>query len=157
MRIAVFLLLLALGPAAAAEWSSFDDPGGYAVDVPPGFTQQADAGNSDGRTFRSDDGTQLLSVVGGIVPQAQFEAAIAAAMEEARQSGWALVDERVTPGWASYAARRRGMVRQARMVALCGGSRYAGFAIDYPERDVRIMDQVVERLGRSLRASNTCP
>jgi hypothetical protein len=74
-------------------------------------------------------------------------------MASAREGGWSLSYERVTPGWASYSGTRNGIVVYARAIALCGGAQFASFQLEYPERDLSEMNPVVERMVRSLGPS----
>lgn len=157
MRFALLLALLLCAPAVlAADWGLYRNARfGYAVGIPPGFAGEGESANGDGQAFRSADGTQALSAWGGIVLERSFEAAAQTAMGFAREDGWALSYERVTPSWASWSGRRNGMILYARMIALCGGSRYAAFQLEYAERDVGQMDLVVDRLVASLRATGS--
>lgn len=155
MRLFLALLFVACAsPAFAGAWSQYVNARfGYVVDVPPGFAGEGEAVNGDGQVFRSTDGTQLLRVYGGHNIEPSFEASVNAAMNYARDAGWALSYERVTPGWASYSGLRNGMVLYARAIALCGGSQFAAFELEYPERAIKDMHEVVERLVASLRAA----
>ena len=151
--LAFVALLLLAGPALSKDWGGYGNARfGYAIDVPPGFTGEGEAENGDGQIFRSDDGTQFMRVYGGNALDG-FEAAVGAAMVRARESGWNLSYESVTPSWASFSGTRNGMVVYARAIALCGGSQFASFELQYPERDLDEMHAVVERLVGSLQAS----
>ena len=153
----VLLLLFATAPALAEDWGSYANPRfGYAVAVPPGFAGEGEAANGDGQRFRSRDGTQQLEVWGGHVMEASFEQAITAAMRATRDGGWMLSYERATPSWASWSGSRNGMIGYTRMIALCGGARYAAFRLVYPRRDLSRMDAVVDRLVGTLKANDDC-
>jgi hypothetical protein len=151
------LLLIALlfaSPALAQEWDSYSNSRfGYVVDVPPGFAGDGESDNGDGQFFESADGTQTLRVYGGNNVDGGFEASITAAMRYAREDGWALSYERVTPSWASFSGTRNGIIVYARAIALCGGAQFASFQLEYPERDLAKMNPVVERMVRSLKPS----
>jgi len=155
MRSLILLVLFLCIPAAlAADWGSYANARfGYAIGVPPGFSGEGEADNGDGQMFNSDDGTQLLRVYGGNVIEDSFEAAVGDLMVYARDDGWALSYKRVTPSWASWSGSRNGVVLYARMIALCSGTQYAAFELEYPERDLQAMNPVVERLVGSLRAT----
>lgn len=155
MRSLILFALLFLAPAAlAADWGLYENARfGYAIAVPPGFSGQGEADNGDGQPFRSADGTQSLRVYGSNIIEESFEAAAAASMGYARDGRWNLSYERVTPSWASWSGTRNGMVLYARMIALCSGTQYATFGLEYPERDLDEMNPVVERLVGSLRAT----
>ncbi|MHB1104307.1 MAG: hypothetical protein ACYC0C_16340 [Devosia sp.] len=147
-------LILLASAALAADWHSYENARfGYAIGVPPGFSGEGEADNGDGQLFNSGDGTQLLRVYGGNVIEDSFEAAVGDSMDYARDDGWALSYKRVTPSWASWSGSRNGMVLYARAIALCGGEQYAAFELEYPERDLKAMNPVIERLVGSLKPS----
>ena len=155
MRSLILLALFLCSPAAlAADWGSYDNARfGYAIAVPPGFSGAGEADNGDGQVFESANGTQSLRVWGGNVVADDFEAEVAASMGYARDDGWDLSYERVTPSWASWSGSRNGIILYARMIALCSASQYAAFQLEYPERDLSAMNPVVERLVGSFRAT----
>lgn len=153
MRLLILLALFLFASAAmAAEWSTYQNPRfGYVIGIPPEFSGEGEAQNGDGQVFRPADGTQLLRVYGGNNIEQSFEASVKTAMGYARDAGWMLSYERVTPGWASYSGTRNGQILYARAIALCGGSQYAAFELEYPERDLAAMNAVVDRLVASLK------
>lgn len=145
-------LLIASGQALAADWATYENSRfGYVIDVPPGFAGDGEAENGDGQIFRSADGTQLLRAYGGNILEESFEAAVTAAMGYAAEAGWSLSYERVTPSWSSYSGTRNGQILYARAIALCGGTQFASFELEYPEADLSAMNPVVERLVAALR------
>jgi hypothetical protein len=153
MRSALLILVLSCvaSSAVAEEWSAYENARfGYVVDIPPGYLGKGESDNGDGQIFKSADGTQTLRVHGGHAPDG-FEATVATAMDSAREAGWRLSYERVTPSWASFSGARSGIVSYARAIALCGGSGFASFESHYPERDLDAMQAVVERLVSSLK------
>jgi hypothetical protein len=155
MRLVVLILVLLLtaGSALSQDWNSYANSRfSYVIDIPPGFSGEGEADNGDGQIFNSDDGTQLLRVYGGNSPDG-FETTVASAMQQARDGGWTLSYERVTPSWASFSGTRNGIVVYARAIALCAGTQFASFELQYPERDLEKMHAVVERLVDSLASS----
>jgi hypothetical protein len=157
-----FLAVLLVAPAVAATHSdTYENTRfGYAIAVPPGFYGEGESQSGDGQVFRSESGTASLHVWGGHIFEGSFDAAMQAAIDYASEDGWRLGEQRVTPSWASYSGTRNGLMLYSRVIALCGGSQFAAFALEYPERDVRRMDAVVERLTTSLAAFGTgydCP
>jgi hypothetical protein len=156
MRQLIPLILALFSSAAlAAEWGQVGNARfGYVIDVPPGFERSGPApANDDGVGLASADGTQKLSVWGGNIVEGSFESSVHASMRFATADGWNLSYERVTPSWASFSGLRRGMVLYARTILLCGGSQYATFRLEYPERDLSRMDAVIDRLVRTLRGT----
>jgi hypothetical protein len=142
-----FLLLMPAIAANAAGWGRYENARfGYGIDVPPDFAAMGEAQNGDGQVFSR--GTQVLTVFGGNVTEADFEREIAW-----RKSNvdFNLTYEATTPSWASWSGKKRDRILYARAVALCGGTQYAMFELEYFAVDLKEMDPVVERLVRSLR------
>lgn len=157
-----FLTILLVAPALAATHSeTYENTRfGYVIAVPPGFYGEGESQSGDGQVFRSESGTASLHVWGGHVLDGSFEAAMQAAIDYASEDGWRLGEQAVTPSWAGYSGTRNGLMLYARVIALCGGRQFAAFALEFPERDLRRMDAVVEQLTTSLAASGTgydCP
>lgn len=152
MKLLPALLFVAMaGAAFAAERSHYENSRfGYMIDIPAGFSGNGEASNGDGQVFRSTDGTQLLRVYGGNLLEQDFESSAKAAMGSAEEAGWSLSYERVTPSWASYSGTRNGQILYARAIALCGGSQFASFELEYPEADLSAMNLVIERLVAAL-------
>jgi hypothetical protein len=150
---AVLALVAAL--ALPATWVHYENPRfGYEIAVPPDFVQQGPAPtNGDGIVFVTTDGTQLLRVYGGNVIDGDFRDAVGRAMDAATEAGWDLSYKRAMPTWASYSGTRGDMVLYARGIALCGGTRYASFEIEYPYADLESMHLTVEMLVASLKAT----
>ncbi len=144
--------LLVPGFAFAAGWERYENARGYAIEVPPGFDWGREADNGDGRAFR--DGASKLSVWGGAIVEASFEDAVQAARGAAAAEGWGITYEVVTPDWASYSGLMGNRVLYRRMIALCGGTEYAAFELQYSTIDMAKLQPTVERLVASLRASN---
>jgi hypothetical protein len=163
MRILLLCLtLLVAAPSfAATQWQHYQNSRfGYALDVPPDFLGQGESQNGDGQVFVAGNGTRVLYVWGGYVAEESFEAAMTTAMDYASDDGWRLQYQRVTPDWASYSGLRNGIMLYSRVIALCAGTQFAAFALEYPERDVRAMEPVIERLAGSLAATGSgyeCP
>lgn len=149
--LAAALVLLAM-PAAAAEWTHYDNARfGYSVDVPPGYEVTQQALNGDGVVMKSADGRSTLRVYGGFNVEADFETSLATGMGHAEADGWALSYKRVTPGWASYSGTRNGQILYARAISICAGSGYASFELVYPAGEVAAFGPVVDRMVGSLK------
>lgn len=159
--LALLTCLLVAPAFAATHWISYENTRfGYVVEVPPGFEGEGESQSGDGQVFRSASGTASLHVWGGHVAEGSFEDAMQAAIDYAGEDGWRLGEQVVTPSWASYSGTRNGLMLHARVVALCGGSQFAAFALEYPERELRQMAAVSERLVGSLAATGggyECP
>jgi hypothetical protein len=151
--VLILTLLLTASPALSQDWDFYANSRfGYVIDIPPGFSGEGEADNGDGQIFNSADGTQLLRVYGANSLDG-FETTVASAMNQAREGGWNLSYERVTPSWASFSGTRNGIVVYARAIALCAGTQFASFELQYPERDLDAMHAVVDRLVGSLASS----
>ena len=152
MRALLFTIALLFSlPAFAADWGGYENARfGFFVEVPPDFEPQGEAANGDGQVFASTWGG-LLRVYGGNVLDGTFETSINEAMGFAEEAGWSLSYERVTPTWASFSGTKSGRILYARAIALCGGTQFASFELEYPRAELEPMHSVVERLVRSLR------
>lgn len=155
MRIVLALLLMLVpAVAVAAGWDHYENARfGYGLDLPEGFVGGGEADNGDGQVFRSTRGGALIRVYGGNVIESSFEDSVAMAMGGAEEAGWSLSYKRVTPTWASFSGTRNGMILYARAIALCGGTQFASFEFEYPQRDLEPMNSVVEHMVRSLKPS----
>ena len=141
--------------ALPATWVHYENPRfGYEISFPPNFVEQGPAPtNGDGLVFVTTDGTQLLRVYGGNIIEGDFKAALGRAMDAATDAGWDLSYKRVSGTWASYSGTRSDMILYARAIALCGGTQYASFEIEYPYADLEPMNLTIEMLVASLKAT----
>src|SRR5258705_124859 len=152
MRIVLALLLLFTAPAFAAEWSVYSNERfGYAIEVPPDFVPQPEADNGDGRVFRTP--TASLTVFGSNVVEADFEASVRQRQAYLVDDGWAITYQVTTPRSASYSGKNGAHIMYARMIALCGGTQFAMFELEYFAADLERFDPVVDRLVRKFRAT----
>lgn len=156
MKLLPALLFGAMaGAAFAAERSHYENARfGYMIDIPAGFSGSGEASNGDGQVFRSTDGTQLLRVYGGNLLEQDFESSVQAAMGYAEEAGWSLSYQRVTPSWASYSGIRNGQVLYARAIPLCDRQQFAAFELEYPEAEIDVMREAVDRLITTLKATD---
>lgn len=151
-RLLLVLLLLLPVPAMAAEWGHYANARfGYGIDVPPGFVAGGEADNGDGQVFRTP--TATLTVFGGNVTATDIESEAVARESFTAADGWSITYRVSTPQGASWSGRRGGRVLYARLVALCGGTQFASFALEYSRADQAAFDPIVTRLVRSLRGS----
>jgi hypothetical protein len=154
MRAALLALLLILPlPALAAGGGHYVNVRyGYAIDVPAGFVGQGESDNSDGQVFRTP--TATLTVYGGNILDGDFESEARQRQGSAASEGWGISYQVSTPSNASYSGKRGGRVLYARLIALCGGSQFAAFELEYSKADISKFDTVVGALVRSLRATD---
>lgn len=155
-RLLLALLLLLPLPATAAEWSHYTNVRfGYGIDVPPGFAAEGEADNGDGQVFRTP--TATLTVFGGNVTAADFESEAVQRQRDAEQDKWAITYQVSTPQKASWSGKRGARILYARMIALCAGTQFGSFALEYSSADRQTFDAVVDRLVASLRpAGGSC-
>ena len=153
MRLLLALLLMLPLPAMAAQgWGHYTNVRyGYAVDVPPKFVAQGESDNGDGQVFKTP--TAMLTVFGGNVTEADFEAEVAQSEQLAKDDGWAITYQVSTPQKASWSGKRGARILYGRMIALCGGEQFGSFELEYSSVDVKTLDAVVERLVGSLKAT----
>lgn len=150
MRLVLALLLLLAAPAMAADWGHYTNVRfGYAIDVPPGFAAQGESDNSDGEVFRAP--TATLTVFGGNILDGDFESEVRTRQAFATGDGWAITYQVSTPQKASFSGRKGARILYARMVALCGGTAFAMFTLEYGRADLERFNPVVDRLVFSLR------
>ena len=153
MRLVLALLLLLPLPAVAADWGHYTNVRfGYTIDVPPGFAAQGEADNGDGQLFKTP--TATLTVFGGNVMEADFEAEVKAHEGFSKDDGWAITYQTSSPQNASWSGKRSGRILYARMIALCGGEQFASFELVYPSADLQRFNPIVDRLVSSLKATN---
>jgi len=152
MRLTVALLLLGVTPALAADWGHYGNARfGYGVDVPPGFVAQGEADNGDGQVFLTP--TATLTVYGGHIVMGDFEAEVRRREAADADSGWGLTYRSSSPQNASYSGKKGARILYARLVALCKGTEFAAFELNYSRIDIGKFDALINRLVRSLRGS----
>lgn len=153
--LAVAAAALAL-PASAADWGRYQNARhGYAVDVPPGFVDQGQFSGDAGRRFETEGGRQRLTFWGS-PPDGRFADAVKARVSSEEESGWTMTYQTVSMLSASWSGVRGDGVVYSRAAVLCGGTRWAGFTLEYDAADLAAMDAVVERLVKSLKPSAPC-
>ena len=152
MRLLLALLLLLPMPALAAGTHYTNARYGYAIDVPAGFIGQGESDNGDGQVFKTP--TATLTVYGGNVMEADFEAGVKAREEYSIGDGWAITYQVATPQKASWSGSKGGRVLYARMIALCKGTEFAAFELEYSKADVQKFNAVVNGLVASLKATD---
>lgn len=151
LRVGLALLLLFATPALADDWGSYANARfGYSIDVPPGFWQGPESDNGDGRAFR--DGASKLTVWGGNIVEADFEAEAKAAIGFVEEDGWRVTYQAVAPDWASFSGTQDKRIVYERMIAICDGQ-YGAFRLEYTNTELARMDPVINRLARSLKGS----
>ena len=148
----VALLVVAAGPVLGAEWGHYENARfGYGIDVPPGFMGRGEAENGDGEVFATPVAT--LTVFGGNIMAADFEAEVRQRQTWAAADGWALTYQMTTPTKASFSGKHGARILYARMIALCGGTQFGMFELEYSVADIKAFDAVVGRLVQSLKAT----
>jgi len=152
--ILTLIALFAL-PAFAAEWGHYDNARfGYGVDIPPGFSALGEADNGDGQVFRSNNGSQTLTVWGANIIDTDFSGDVDQRIAGDKKNGWDITYQATSPKWASWSGSSNGLVLYARAVALCDGTQAAYFALQYSKADIAKLDPVVNRLVNSLKGPN---
>ena len=158
MRIAILIVsLLLLSPALAQDWRPYENARfGFSVEIPAGFDAEEEAANGDGRVFRTVDGGHVLRAYGGNIVEGSFAALLRSGAQSAREAAWDVSYERITDDWASYSGLRDGRIFYAHAIALCDGTQYATYELDYPAANDRaVMDRVIRRLNDSLEPTGS--
>ena len=155
MRRAIFataaVLCLVAIPALAAAWSRYDNGRfGYGIDLPPGFSDVAEAENDDGGVSTSEDGNAELRVWGGYLVVGDFKSDVADRVNSDRADGWTITYDSRKAGKASWSGSRGDRVFYARAVKACDDSA-AYFRIEYDRADLDAYDAIISRLVKSLR------
>jgi len=151
--LALFFALAAT-PVLAAGWGHYvNERFGIEADVPPGFAADAPPANGDGQGYSTP--TAHLAIHGSLIVEGDFESTVAQRMEWARQDGWNITYQAVTPSWASWSGKRGSRILYVRAIRACGGDIYGAFELQYSSADLKAFDPVVDRLVRSLADSGT--
>ncbi|HTN61692.1 MAG TPA: hypothetical protein VL147_09065 [Devosia sp.] len=155
MRAVILIVLTLLAaPVLAQGWGQYDNARfGYSVAIPPDFVGQGESDNGDGQQFERRQGTQSLTVWGGLLGNADLEGEVEWRMARAAEAGWNLTYQATTPEWASFSAIKGSRVLYQRMILLCDREHYAAFRAEYFTRDAAEMDAVIETLVGSLRSA----
>ena len=102
-------------PASAGDWGRYDNPRfAYAVNIPPGFSDIAEAANSDGGVSHSTDGNAELRVWGAYVVDRDFSADVADRIRSDASNGWEMSYDRRKAETASWSGSKDGRVFYAR-------------------------------------------
>lgn len=152
MRWILALLLMLPLPAVAAGQHYVNVRYGYAIDVPAGFVGKGESDNGDGQVFKTP--TATLAVFGSTVIEGDFEAEVKAREGYSTDDGWNLTYQVSTPRNASYSAVRTAHVLYVRMIALCGGTQFAAFELEYSKSDLQKFNPIVDSLVASLTATD---
>jgi hypothetical protein len=145
-------LLSLLSPASlAAGWSHYaNDRYGYAIDIPPGFSEVAEPDNSDGGVSTSADGKTKLRVWGAYIMQESFADEIAWRIDQDKTDGWQISYDRRLAKAASWSGSKGDRIFYQRGVAGCNGAAYY-FNLDYDRSALKANDAIVKRLVKSLQ------
>lgn len=150
--VALVSAVMAIAPfqAIASAWGRYVNVRfAYAIDIPPGFSDVAEAENSDGGVSASGDGKAELRAWGGYLVDTDFKSEIAGRVQADASQGWMIsYDHRVARN-ASWSGSRDGRVFYARAMKGCDNAAIY-FRLEYDRTDLDRYDDIVERLVRSL-------
>ncbi len=164
--LAIFLLVT---PASAAGWQSYvSERFGAALDIPPGFVNDADGPeNGDGRTFHDKPEAAELLVWGRNLAGRSFKEDAADRAKYERGRGFNVTYEKVhnlslkgtAKGWYVLAGDASGRLFYEKAVASCKGAQAVYFRLEYPASRKAEFDPVVDRLSAALHATpaRDCP
>lgn len=126
---------------------------GYTADIPAEFKGQGESDNGDGQVFIKKGAA--LRLWGGQA-SAGFTAESRDRLAWDRREGLVVTYKTLRPNSASWAGRKGDRIVYQRMIALCGGSTYAAFKMDYAQADAVRLDPVIRDLVRSLKVAGVC-
>ena len=149
------LLAMATLPLTAADWGHYENGRfGFAIDVPPAFVAQGESVNGDGDRFTTP--TAELRAFAGYLVDESFEAEAASGRSVWAEDGYALTYQVTTPGFAVMSGRKGPRVLYERLVAICGGTTFMGYSLEYSVADITAFKQVIDRLTASLKPPAKC-
>lgn len=152
--VAAALMLLAL-PALAANWGHYENGRfGFVIDVPPGFVARGESANGDGNRFTTP--TAELRAFAGYLVEESFEHEAAVGRQVWTEDGYKLTYQVTTPSFAVISGRKGARVLYERLVAICGGTTFMGFSLEYSVADLNAFKPVIDRLTSSLKPPATC-
>jgi hypothetical protein len=152
-KISIVAALLALlsSAALAAGWSHYaNDRYGYAIVIPPGFSEVAESDNSDGGVSMSTDGKTKLRVWGAYIMEDSFADEIAGRIDQDKADGWQISYDRRLAKAASWSGSKGDRIFYQRGVAGCDGATYY-FNLEYDRSALKANDAIVKRLVKSLQ------
>ncbi|UVC11052.1 hypothetical protein IHQ71_10990 [Rhizobium sp. TH2] len=153
--VALVSAVMAVAPlqAIAGDWSRYDNVRfAYAIDIPPDFSEVAEAENSDGGVSASADGKAELRVWGGYLVDSDFKSEIAGRVQSDTSEGWAISYDRRTGTNASWSGSKSGRVFYARSMKGCDDAAIY-FRLEYDRADLDAYHGIVGRLVKSLHAT----
>lgn len=145
--------VVAMAPLAAiaASWRHYVNARfAYAIDIPPGFSDVAEAANSDGGVSTSADGGAELRVWGSYLVDTDLKTEISGRVQSDTSDGWAISYDRRTTKSASWSGAKDGRVFYVRAVTGCDDA-VVYFRLEYDRSDLDRYDDIVGRLVKSLR------
>lgn len=153
-RILVALIgaMMAVPPlaAVAAGWGHYVNVRfAYAIDIPPGFSDVAEAENSNGGVSASADGKAELRAWGGYLVDTDFKLEIAERVRSDTSEGWTISYDHRTGKTASWSGSKDGRVFYARAMKGCDDAAIY-FRLEYDRADLESYNDIVGRLVKSL-------
>jgi hypothetical protein len=139
--------------AGAADWGTYANARfGYVIDVPPGFSEIAEAENGDGGTSRSSDSKAELRIWGGYTTEGDFGDEVRWRIEQDVSDGWSVSYRKAKADWASWSGVKGDRVVYQRAIVACDGA-VAYFRLEYGGDQKKAYNPIVSRLVKSLRRS----
>lgn len=156
MRILITTLFVLLAsPAFAQGWDSYGNARfGYSIEIPPGFVGSGESDNGDGQSYYNARGAQGLLVWGGNL-LGDFDAEVTAATDYAvAENGWTISYAANAPGWAVFSGVKGSRILYQHMIALCDGSSYAAFRVEYSTTNAADLKPIIDQLATTLRGQD---
>lgn len=154
--VAALLCLATLAAHAADGWSRYqNDRYGYSIELPPGFSPLREAGNRDGGTSRSVQGSANLAVWGTNLLVESFKSDVTGRIESATSEGWEISYRSVTAKKASWSGTRDDRILYAYGAPGCDGQA-AFFQVEYDAAAKDDFDPIIRRMVKSFSARGEC-
>jgi hypothetical protein len=146
-------LVAAATRASADEWRRYDNLRYvYGIDIPPDFSDVAEAENSDGGVSTSADGMAELRVWGAYLVDGDFKSDVADRIQSDSSDRWDISYDRRTSNSASWSGSKGGRVFYARAVKGCDDAAIF-FRLEYERSQLKAYHAIVGRLVKSLRGA----
>lgn len=140
-------------PALAGDWERYENHRfGYAIDIPPGFSEMVEAENSDGGVSTSPDGNGELRVWGAYLVDRDFKSDVDERVQSDASDGWTITYDRRKATNASWSGSKSGRVFYARALTGCDGAAIY-VRLEYNHTQLNAFDPIIKRLVKSLHGT----
>lgn len=151
----VLVLLLASGPAVAADWARHtNDRFGASAEIPTSFRMEPPPENGDGFAFVSPDGRARITVSGGYMVASGGLAAFSEYKDDllryAADDGVEITYRAGGRDWLAYSGLKGSTIVYSKSIAGCPDV-VNSIHMEYPESERSTYDPIAARVSNSLR------